>query len=156
VRITLIAVGKRMPAWVSAGVEDYQRRLGSGLRFELKEIAPAKPALREQPDRIKADEAGRIAAAIPAGARVVALDERGELWSSRELSTRLAGWMQAAPEVVWLVGGSDGLQQELLDQAHECWSLSRLTLPHALVRVVLAEQLYRAESLLRGHPYHRD
>jgi len=155
-RIQIIAVGHRMPAWVQAGVLDYQRRLTGGLRLEVKELSPARAALRPDADRARADEAKRILAAIPERAGVVALDERGELWSTRDLAARLAAWMQHTPEVVWLVGGADGLAPECLARADARWSLSRLTLPHALVRVVLAEQLYRAETLLRGHPYHRD
>jgi 23S rRNA (pseudouridine1915-N3)-methyltransferase len=155
-RIQVIAVGTRMPAWVEAGVDDYRRRLGSGLKFELREIAPARAALREDAARAKADEATRLLAAIPERAYVVALDERGEPWSTRELAARLERWMQESPEVVWLVGGADGLAPECLTRADARWSLSRLTFPHALVRVLLAEQIYRAVSLLRGHPYHRD
>lgn len=155
-RITLIAVGTRMPAWVHAGFEEYRKRIAGQVKFELREVAPAKPGLRHLSERIKEDEAERILAAIPQGARVIALDEHGKPWTTRDLATRLQTWMQEAPEVVWLVGGSDGLAERCRLAAAEVWSLSALTLPHALVRVVLAEQLYRALSLTRGHPYHRE
>jgi 23S rRNA (pseudouridine1915-N3)-methyltransferase len=155
-RIQIIAVGDRMPAWVEAGVLDYQRRLSGTLRLEWRPIAPARAALRPAPERVRADEATRILRAIPDRARVVALDERGEPWSTRELAHHIETWMQQSPEVVWLVGGAEGLAPECLARADAHWSLSRLTLPHALVRVLLAEQLYRAETLLKGHPYHRD
>jgi len=155
-RIQIIAVGTRTPDWVESAVEDYRRRLTSGLRLELRPIAPARAALRTEPARVRADEATRLLAAIPDRARVVALDEGGEAWSTHELARHLEDWMQRSPEVVWLVGGADGLAPECRARADLRWSLSRLTLPHALVRVVLAEQLYRAQTLLRGHPYHRD
>ena len=154
-RIQIIAVGSRMPAWVQAGVQEYQRRLTGGLRLEIREIAAARAALRADPERVRADEAKRLLAAIPERARVVALDERGVAWSTRELALQVGEWMQEAPEVAWLVGGAEGLAPECLARADACWSLSRLTLPHALVRVVLAEQVYRVQTLLSGHPYHR-
>lgn len=152
-RIHLIAVGTRMPAWVRAGFADYAARLPRECSLALREIAPARRA--GNPGRWLRAEGERIRAAIPAGAYRIALDERGREWSTSELAERLARWLQEGRDLALLVGGPDGLEPACREGAEQTWSLSRLTLPHALVRVVVAEQLYRAWSLLHGHPYHR-
>lgn len=154
-RIHLLAVGKRMPPWVSAGFDDYARRLPPECRLQLAEIAPGRRGKGQDPARAVADEGRHMLALVPNGAHVVALDERGEPWSSTDLAARLGDWLAHAPDVCLLVGGPDGLAPGCRAAAHATWSLSRLTLPHALVRVVLAEQLYRAWSILKNHPYHR-
>lgn len=151
----LIAVGTRMPAWVSAGYEEYARRLPPECRLRLVEIPPARRSKSQTRQRSKAEEGRRLLAAIPPRALVVALDVAGSPWSTATLGARLRDWLQDGRDIALLVGGPDGLAQECLERAELRWSLSALTLPHALVRVLVAEQLYRAWTLSRGHPYHR-
>lgn len=151
----LAAIGQRMPAWVEAGYLEYARRMPAHLRLELCE-RPASPwAARGDVERGRREEAQALRAVAPAGARLVALDERGSAWTTRDLADQLGRWQGDGRDVVLLVGGPDGLDPALRAQAEQCWSLSALTLPHPLVRVVVAEQLYRAHTLLAGHPYHR-
>lgn len=154
-RLLILAVGRRMPPWVNAGFEDYARRLPRECRLQLTEIAPGQRGRQRDPARAIATEGRHMRALIPAGARVIALDERGESWSSVALAGRLRDWLAQSPDVCLLIGGPDGLAAECRALAHATWSLSPLTLPHALVRVVVAEQLYRAWSILGNHPYHR-
>ena len=154
-RLVLIAVGERMPAWVDEGFKDYARRMPRECALSLLEIAPSKHGKSGATQRAIEDEGERQLAALPARGRVVALDERGKLHSTLELSQRLARWQQDGGDVGLLIGGADGLAPACKQRADETWSLSPLTLPHALVRVIVAEQLYRALMVLRGHPYHR-
>ena len=151
----LVAVGRRMPDWVNAGYQEYARRLSGQLRLQLHEIAPPRRSSRDSSGRAMQLEGERLLAAVPGGARVIALDERGSAWSTRELAGQLEQWLGSGQDVALLVGGADGLALECLQAAEGRWSLSPLTLPHGLVRVVVAEQLYRAWSLLHNHPYHR-
>ncbi|MBX3725052.1 MAG: 23S rRNA (pseudouridine(1915)-N(3))-methyltransferase RlmH [Xanthomonadales bacterium] len=154
-RLVLAAIGQRMPAWVEAGFGEYVRRMPPHLRLELVE-RPASPwAARGDAERGRREEALSLRAAVPAGARLVALDERGSAWSTRELADQLERWQSDGRDVALLVGGPDGLEPDLRAHADQRWSLSPLTLPHPLVRVVVVEQLYRAHTLLVGHPYHR-
>lgn len=154
-RIHLLAVGRRMPAWVVSGYDEYARRLPPECRLELKEIEPGARGKGRDPARAMAEEGARLLTALPKSAQVIALDERGREWSSVELSQRLKAWLQDGRDLALLIGGADGLAPELKARAETQWSLSKLTLPHALVRVLVAEQLYRAWSLLANHPYHR-
>ncbi|HWL63422.1 MAG TPA: 23S rRNA (pseudouridine(1915)-N(3))-methyltransferase RlmH [Steroidobacteraceae bacterium] len=154
-RIRLIAVGQRMPAWISDGYSDYTRRLKPRLPVELVEI-PAGRRGSGDVARAMAEEGKAILGALRPPDHVVALDEHGRQRSSVELSRWLAQRMQAGNDLAFLVGGADGFAPEVLARAQERWSLSALTLPHALVRVVFAEQIYRAVTLLDGHPYHRE
>ncbi len=157
-RLLILAVGHKMPAWVSMGFEDYARRMPRDMPLQLVEIRPqprSGAATPAQIDRMLKLEAQRLRAAVPAGATSVALDERGRAASTEELARRLEGWRQAGSDVAFLIGGADGLDTELKRSAQLMLSLSAMTLPHQLVRVLLAEQLYRAASLLQGHPYHR-
>lgn len=154
-RIHLLAVGRRMPSWVEEAYAEYAQRLPPECRLELKEINPGQRGKNADTARAIADEGTRMLAAFPKGARIIALDERGQQWSSTELSTRLKDWMQDGRDVALLVGGPDGLAPDCLKRAESKWSLSKMTLPHPLVRVVLAEQIYRAWSILNNHPYHR-
>jgi 23S rRNA (pseudouridine1915-N3)-methyltransferase len=154
-RVHLLAVGRRMPAWVEAAYSEYARRLPPECRLELREISPGQRGKNADTARAIADESARLLAAIPKDARVLALDERGAQWSSQELASRLGDWMRGGRDVALLVGGPDGLAPQCLARAESKWSLSKLTLPHPLVRVLLAEQLYRAWSILARHPYHR-
>lgn len=141
-RIRLIAAGTRLPDWVDAGVADYARRFGRGLSFELVEIPLAR-------------EAERMRKALRTGDHVVALEVKGRAMSTPELAEWLAARMASGRDLALLVGGPEGLDARLSASADMRWSLSPLTWPHALVRILVAEQLYRAHSLLQGHPYHR-
>lgn len=152
----MLAVGRRMPAWVDAGVADYLKRFPPECKLQLQEIEPAHRSKNVPADRYRAEEAERLLTAVPKGASVVALDERGKSPGSTELARWLESWMQEGRDIALLIGGPDGLDERCLQAASLHWSLSPLTLPHALVRVILAEQLYRAWSILRKHPYHRE
>lgn len=152
----LLAVGNRMPAWVSEGYTDYARRLPPECALRLVEIAPGKRGKNADLARIQRDEGERMLAAIPKGAQVVALEVGGRAWDTPQLARQLDRWLGEGRDVALLVGGPEGLAPVCRERAELCWSLSPLTLPHPLVRVVLAEQLYRAWSLLQGHPYHRE
>ncbi len=154
--LRLIAVGPRQPAWVAAGFQDYARRLPPECRLELTELPLGPRGKGQDALRALSFEGDRMLKALPSDARIVALDERGRSWTSRELAERLAAWMASGQDVALLMGGPDGLAPACKARATEQWALSALTLPHGLARVVVAEALYRAHSLLRGHPYHRD
>jgi 23S rRNA (pseudouridine1915-N3)-methyltransferase len=154
-QIQLIAVGNRMPAWVNAGYEEYAKRLPRECELKLKEIAPGQRGKHADIARAVACEGQKMLAAIPPGDRVVALDLSGQEWSTEQLSHSLTRWLGDGRDVSLLVGGPDGLDPQCLTRADERWRLSALTLPHPLVRIVVAEQLYRAFSLLHNHPYHR-
>lgn len=154
-RIHLLAVGTRMPAWVQAGFDEYAKRLPPECALKLVEIPAEKRGKSVSVDQLRAKEGMRIVAALPKGAHVIALEVNGKPWSTEELSAQLKRWMQRGDDVALLVGGPDGLDAACRARATEQWSLSPLTLPHPLVRVVLAEQLYRAWTVVSGHPYHR-
>jgi 23S rRNA (pseudouridine1915-N3)-methyltransferase len=148
-------VGTRVPRWVEDGFGEYARRLPRALRLELVEVPLADRRDGRGEGRWRREEAQRLRAAAGRDARVVALDERGRGWSSRVLAERIDDWRLEGRDVAFCIGGPDGLAPEFLAAADDRWSLSTLTLPHALVRIVVAEQLYRAWTLLTGHPYHR-
>jgi 23S rRNA (pseudouridine1915-N3)-methyltransferase len=154
-RLTLLSVGDKLPAWANAAVAEYLKRMPREARIDLVEIKPEKRG-GQSADSIKAIEAARLLDKRPPGSRLVALDEHGREVSTKELADLLARWMVEGRDVALVIGGADGLAPSLLDQAELKLSLSRLTLPHALARVLLAEQLYRAVSLLNNHPYHRE
>jgi len=154
-RLRLCALGHRMPGWVEDAYADYARRLPRDHPLELVELKPAPRDRGRTVAQTLAAEAERIAAACD-GFRIVACDERGSAWTTRALATRLTRWRDAAESIAFVVGSADGLAPSVRDGAHAVLSLSALTLPHALVRVILVEQLYRAASLNAGHPYHRD
>ena len=155
-RITVLAVGTRMPAWVTDGVQNYSKRLPRHFQFSIREIPAANRGSGMTPARAMSAEADALLKAASGADRVIALDERGSAWTSRQLADRLDRWQQEYPQVALLIGGADGLDERCRERADDIWSLSPLTLPHALVRVILAEQLYRAWSMLQGHPYHRE
>ena len=156
VRLRLIAVGTRPPPWVRQAYEEYVRRLGPRLKLALVEVEPGSRTASQGPRKAIESEARKILSLVRTDEFVVALDEHGTEWTTKALSDWLAGRMQGARDVAFLIGGPDGFAPEVLSRADLTLSLSRLTLPHALVRVVLAEQLYRALSILSHHPYHRE
>ncbi len=152
-RLHIVCVSKRPSDWVARASQEYLKRLTGQLDVRITEIAPAALSNRA----LSLDkEASRVRRAMPRKAYTVALDERGSAWSTRELASRLDGWRGSHGDVVCLIGGAAGLAPALLDEADCTWSLSALTLPHQLVRVILIEQIYRAWSVLNQHPYHRE
>lgn len=151
-----MAVGTRLPDWMEAGVAEYARRMPRELPMDLVEVKAEPRTGGKPPAAMMAAEAVRIRAALPARCRRIALDERGRDLTTRDLAGRIEAWMQGGDDVAFLIGGPDGLDPGLKAEADETLRLSALTLPHGLARVVLAEGLYRAASLLKGHPYHRD
>ncbi len=154
-RIHLLSVGRRMPGWVNDAYDEYAKRMPPECRLKLHEIASGRRGKGRDPRRAMADEGKAMLKALPDGCRVIALDVTGRAWSTEDLSRQMRGWMGEGRDPALLVGGPDGLAEACLERAEQCWSLSLLTFPHPLVRVILAEQLYRAWSLLEGHPYHR-
>ena len=150
-----MAVGQRMPAWVDAGYEEYARRMPLTLRTRLVEVKAETRSEGAPVERAIEAEAKRIEAAVPEGFVKVVLDERGRACTTRDLARRIEQWQMAGRDVAFVVGGADGLSPRLRAGADWLWSLSPRTRPHALVRVVVAEQLYRASSILTNHPYHR-
>ena len=152
-RLRVIAAGTRMPAWVKEGTQDYARRLPPEYRFEIVEIALSDP--KRGAERALREEGARMLAAVGARDRVVSLAVEGRRFGTEELAERLGRWQQDGRDVAFLVGGPEGLASACLERSELRWSLSPLTFPHALVRVLLAEQLYRAWTILAGHPYHR-
>jgi 23S rRNA (pseudouridine1915-N3)-methyltransferase len=154
-KAVLVAVGERAPDWVAQGFAEYQKRLSHWLPFSLHEIAPGLRGKGRDAARATADEGARVLAALPKQAWVVALDGRGRQLSSEQLAERLETWRQQGRDLAFLIGGPEGHAPDVLAAAHERWSLGALTLPHMLVRLLVAEQLYRAASQLANHPYHR-
>jgi len=154
-RIHLIAVGTRMPSWVTEGYSDYARRLPRECALQLHEIPPARRRKSLTVEQACQEEGRLMLAAIPHDVHVIALEVSGRGWSTEQLATQLHGWLGSGRDVALLVGGPDGLAPECLARAAQAWSLSPLTFPHALVRVLVAEQLYRAWTINSGHPYHR-
>jgi 23S rRNA (pseudouridine1915-N3)-methyltransferase len=155
-RLRLIAVGSRMPKWVREAYDDYITRLSSGLKVSLTEIEPGPRSAGRSAQKAIETEGQRLLAALRKDEYVVALDERGSEMTTRELAAWLGARMQEGRDLAFLIGGPDGFAPEVLARSDFKWALSRLTFPHALVRVVLAEQLYRAHGVLTNHPYHRE
>ena len=145
-----------MPAWVQEGFNEYVKRLPPELRVELIELKPEERGAGRPVDKAKAAEGERILAALPDGATAIALDERGRVVTTQGLSVMLTEWMRDGTHPAFIIGGADGLDEAVKQRAQKLFSLSALTLPHALVRVLLAEQLYRAWSIIARHPYHRE
>jgi 23S rRNA (pseudouridine1915-N3)-methyltransferase len=155
-RIDLIAVGHRMPKWVEAGYQEYARRMPPDCRLNLIEIHAGQRGKNADIARILQQEGRKMLAAVPRGSKIIALDVKGKSWSTKQLSGQMADWMQGGRDVAILIGGPEGFHPDCLAVAEQRWSLSALTFPHPLVRVIVAEQLYRGLSLLKHHPYHRD
>jgi 23S rRNA (pseudouridine1915-N3)-methyltransferase len=153
--LSLITASNRQPEWIETGADDYAKRLRGRCTLEIKTVPLARRTPSTPIERAIADEGERMLALLPAAAHVVALLEKGKPWSTNDLAAKVEAWMQRGAPVAFLVGGPDGLSPECAARANERWSLSALTLPHGLVRVIAAEALYRAWSLLENHPYHR-
>ncbi len=155
-KIYLIAVGKRMPDWVKTGYQTYAERFPPEMTLELKEVDLVRRPKKGSAQSAIEQEGRALLSAVPARSQIIALDDQGEPWSTPTLAQHLKIWKDESQTVSLLVGGPDGLSQACLSKASRKWSLSRLTFPHPLVRVILAEQLYRAWTILTHHPYHRD
>lgn len=154
--INLIAVGTRCSQWAETGFQDYQKRLPTECKLNLITIPLSKRNKNSEISKHIAEEEKKILAAIPKRSRIIALDVQGQMWNTQQLAQSLQRWQLERYDVSLLIGGPDGLGDACTKIAERIWSLSPLTLPHALVRIVVAEQLYRAWSLLNGHPYHRE
>lgn len=154
-QINLVAVGKRMPKWVELGYQEYADRLPNDYKLNLIEINLIKRSKAADIARIIQQEGDAILAAIPKNNFVIALSEQGEQWNTFEFATQLQHWHDKSQNISLLIGGPDGLAANCLKNAQKCWSLSKLTFPHPLVRIIVAEQVYRAWSLVQHHPYHR-
>lgn len=154
-QLLVAAVGKRMPNWVNEAWTEYARRMPSELSLSLREISLAKRGKNADTNRLTTVESAALYAAIPQRARTIALDVKGQPWSTSRLAANLEDWMGDGRDVGFMIGGPDGISPDTMQKADDRWSLGPLTLPHPLVRVVLAEQLYRAWTITRNHPYHR-
>ncbi len=154
-KIVVIAVGNRMPKWVQTAVDEYSKRFPSELKLEFREIAPQRRDGRGSEIKAMEKEGKAILEAIPKKSYVIALDERGRQFTSEELSKKVGSWESMGCDIALLIGGPNGLTDECRQRASELWSLSKLTLPHPLVRVFVAETVYRAYSIYAGLPYHR-
>ncbi len=153
--VTLLAIGTKMPGWVNDGYQEYAKRLGRDCKLTLKEIPSPRKSNSQDSASVCKKEAQLLLAAIPKGAYVIALDEHGKLKSTRSVADKFQQLKESSRSLVFIIGGADGLSDLVLNQCHEKWSLSKMTFPHAMVRVIVAEQIYRAISLLNNHPYHR-
>ncbi|CAJ4272101.1 rRNA large subunit methyltransferase [Burkholderia pseudomallei] len=154
-KLHIVAVGHKMPGWIASGFDEYAKRMPPELRIELREVKPELRSGSRTADSVMAAEQQRIEAALPKNARVVALDERGRDWTTMQLAQALPAWQQGGRDVAFVIGGADGLAPALKSRAELLLRVSSLTLPHGMVRVLLAEQLYRAWSITQNHPYHR-
>jgi 23S rRNA (pseudouridine1915-N3)-methyltransferase len=154
-KVRLLTVSQRQPTWVSSGCAEYEKRLPRAWQFQVVEIKPEARTSGATMQRVQAGEAARIKNAIPKGAIVVALDERGESWSTEQFAGKFEEWQQTGRDLVLVIGGADGFDPEFRKQADHRLSLSRMVMPHGLVRVVVVEQLYRISTVMDGHPYHK-
>lgn len=155
-QLLVAAVGKRMPAWVKQAWDEYARRFPRGLSLDLKEVSLARRGGNATVEGLRDAESKALLDATPSGFRRIALDQRGRQWTTPELAGQLENWMREERGVCFMVGGPDGLADSCREEAEDVWSLGRLTLPHSMVRVILAEQLYRAWTIIQNHPYHRE
>lgn len=153
--IHIIAVGTKMPSWVTQGVDEYLRRMPNECLVKFVELPLGTRAKAKNIKQAMQQEEKSILAAIPNNSIVIAMEVKGKIWSTETLSEKMQDWMQSGKDVTLLVGGPDGMTQTCINKAAEKWSLSNLTLPHPLVRIVLAEQLYRGLMIIKNHPYHK-
>jgi 23S rRNA (pseudouridine1915-N3)-methyltransferase len=156
IKINIISVGKKVPAWVRSGYQEYLKRLPHELNLKLMEIPPARRGKNISIDKIVKKEALVILKDIPENYHIVVLDERGDKQTTVNFSEKMKQWMNTGQDTCFIIGGPDGLDNSVIEAANEKWSLSDYTLPHALVRVFLIEQIYRAWCILKNHPYHRE
>jgi 23S rRNA (pseudouridine1915-N3)-methyltransferase len=154
-QLFIAAVGHKMPAWIETGFQEYAKRMPPECKLVLKEIKPIDRASNKNAEAVMAQERTRIEAVLPKGGRMIALDERGQDLTTMQMSQLLTQWQQQGGDVTFVIGGADGLDAELKKNADMLIRISSLTLPHGMVRVLLAEQLYRAWSITQNHPYHR-
>jgi 23S rRNA (pseudouridine1915-N3)-methyltransferase len=154
-KLRLLAVGQKMPSWVEQGYKEYAKRLPSDCNLELVELASAHRGKSTSVAKVKQQEGEMLLKAIKPQEWVVALDVKGKPWSTEQLSEQLTNWRMDGKDICLLIGGPDGMSDEVMARANQRWSLSNLTLPHPLVRIVMAEQVYRAWTILQGHPYHK-
>ncbi len=154
-RVRLVTVSNKQPRWVLEGCAEYERRMPRAWQFEVVEVKPAARTSGVTPAQAQREEAVRIRRALPKGAVVVALDQRGASWSTEDLSAQLERWQQGGRDLAFVIGGADGLDAELQREADQRLALSAMVMPHGLARVVVVEQLYRAATVLEGHPYHK-
>ena len=155
-KFIVASVGHKMPGWISDGFNEYAKRMPREAKIDLLEIKPEPRSGGKATGQIMEAEAQRINTALPAGCLRIALDERGANWTTRQLADRMRQWMGEGRDIAFIIGGADGLHPSIKEGAQQLLALSARTLPHAMVRVLLAEQLYRAHSLLQNHPYHRE
>jgi 23S rRNA (pseudouridine1915-N3)-methyltransferase len=154
-QLIIAAVGHKMPSWIETGFQEYAKRMPPECKLVLKEIKPIDRANNKNAEAVMAQERTRIEAVLPKGGRMIALDERGQDLTTMQMSQLLTQWQQQGGDVTFVIGGADGLDVDLKKNADMLIRISSLTLPHGLVRVLLAEQLYRAWSITQNHPYHR-
>ncbi len=154
-QVTVIAVGHRMPDWIEAGYREYAKRMPPEWHFGLKELKPVDRSGSKTAQTVMAGEASRILSVIPKNARIIVLDEHGKDYSTVQLANSMKQWQQDGRDIVFIIGGADGLDADLKKKADMLVRLSSLTLPHGMVRILLTEQLYRASTILQNHPYHR-
>ena len=154
-QLFIIAVGNKMPDWVESGYKEYEKRMPAECRLNLKEIRPADRSSNRSAESVMEAESTRIKSALPKNARIIALDERGKNVTTMQLAQKLEKWQQEGRDVAFVIGGADGLDSEFKEKADDLFRLSHMTLPHGMVRILLAEQLYRAWSITKNHPYHR-
>ncbi len=155
-KLIIVSVGHKIPDWITAGFNEYAKRMPREAKIELLEIKPEPRTTGKNTTQIMEAEAGRILAALPQHCWRIALDERGAQPTTKQLAAQMQDWMRAGRDIAFIVGGADGLHDSVKQAAQQTLALSALTLPHAVVRVLLAEQLYRAYSLMHNHPYHRE
>ena len=155
-KLLVVSVGHKMPDWITTGFNEYAKRMPREARIELLEIKPEPRTTGKTTAQIMGAEAQRILAALPRDCLRIALDERGAQPTTRQLAAQMQDWMRAGRDVAFIIGGADGLHESVKQAAQQMMALSSLTLPHAMVRVLLAEQLYRVHSMMHNHPYHRE
>jgi 23S rRNA (pseudouridine1915-N3)-methyltransferase len=155
-KLLLLAIGHKMPDWITTGYHEYAKRLPRETKLDLIELKPEPRSSGKTTEQIMAAEAQRILAALPANCLRIALDEHGAHWNTKQLAAHMQHWQREGRDTAFIIGGADGLHESIKHAARHLLALSAFTLPHGLVRVLLAEQLYRAHSLLHNHPYHRE